>query len=65
MVIFFTHHLTNVSALPEKFGNAKIAPFKCCFNDLSEISQLLLDFLNIADLQLIFLTPYDYINLVL
>jgi len=51
----------------EKCGNAKIAPFKCCFNDLPEISQLLLDFFNIADLQLqlIFLTPYDYINLLL
>jgi len=49
----------------EKCGNAKIAPFKCCFNDLPEISQLLLDFFNIADLQLVFLMPYDYINLVL
>jgi len=49
----------------EKCGNAKIAPFKCCFNDLPEISQLLLDFFNIADLQLIFLMPYDYTSLVL
>jgi len=46
----------------EKCGNAKIAPFKCCFNDLPEIGQLLLDFFNISDLQLIFLMPYDYIN---
>jgi len=49
----------------EKCGNAKIAPFKCCFNGLPEISQLLFDFFNIADLQLIFFMPYDYINLVL
>jgi len=48
-----------------KCGNAKIAPFKCYFNDLPEISQLPLDFFNISDLQLIFLKPYDYINLVL
>jgi len=36
--------------------------FQMLFNDLPEIGQLLLDFFNISDLQLIFLMPYDYIN---
>jgi len=39
--------------------------FRMLFNDLPEISQLLLDFFHTADLQLIFLMPYNYINLVL
>jgi len=46
-------------------GTFQITPFKCCVTGLPEFSQLLLDFFNIADLQLIFMMPRDFINLVL
>ena len=61
----FSHNLTTVSVLPGKHRNAKIAPFKCCVYGLPEFSQLLLDFFNIAGLQVIFVMPYDSINIVL
>jgi len=58
----FSPHFTTVSALPGKPGNAEIAPFNCCVNGLPEFSQLLLDFFNIADLQLIFVMSYDSVT---
>jgi len=48
-----------------KHRNAKIAPFKWCVNGLPEFSHLLLDFFNVADLQLVFVMAYDSMNLAL
>jgi len=49
-----------------KHGHAKIALFNMlCVNGLPEFSQLLLDVFDISDLQLVFVMPYDSINLVL
>jgi len=52
-------HLTNFSALylDTETRTFNIAPFKCCVNGLPEFSQLLLDFVDDADLQLILMLP--------
>jgi len=55
--------ITCASALPGKTGNTKIAFFTGCISALPELNQLVLDFFNLFDAQLILTLLYDSLNL--
>ena len=58
-------HLTNLFTLTGETRKHENHLFKCHVNGLPEFNQALIDFLNTADLQLIFTLFYDSINFVM